>query len=51
MGGTDGLAFAAAQAVCERIGNGANGTLLKNKALSIHEPERWRVGLAKVAAF
>ena len=51
MGGTDGLAFTAAQAVCERISNGTNGTLLKNKALGIHKPERGRVGLAKIAAF
>ena len=48
MGGTHGLALAAAQAVLDGVGNGANVRLLHDDGLIAHQAEGRRVGIGQI---
>ena len=49
VGGTHWFAFAAAQAVFDAIGNGANIALLHDQRFVSHQAKRWRVGIAQIS--
>ena len=51
MGGAHGFAFAAAQAIFDRVGNGADVRLLHDQRLVPHEAKTGGIGLAQVGVF